>query len=423
MNTQLDTAIERYTAALEGLEQTDDGNEVDRVLRILNARDAVQVALKAQMPVPITPMQQIVALDEILRQNIDRITHTVKPEMWGKWRESVQPTAEAWWWKLESLASPHPWDSWDCLWKGLTFVSWTANLSLLVNIATRFFSGGVGLGGATAVIVPSLLALLQASSEVTKSGQEGFDKLLDMLKIPRQYREEAKLGSTLLLSGLLVGLWLALPSISVLYNRSGLQNQEEGKFGAAEQDFLKAIALDADNAEAHYNLGFLYEEWQDLERAKKEYQVALGGDLPEAYNNLGRLYLLEKKYDRAAAIFATGLDLAKEQKSYPDEQYSLLKNLGWVRLQQGWYVEAQKHLQDAIEISSNPEVEPHIFSLGASHCLLAQVLEKQKQPTALEQWQQCCQLGDSLNPDENTWLPMAADKLRKAGKQCEIADK
>jgi tetratricopeptide (TPR) repeat protein len=420
MNTQLDTAIERYTAALEGLKQTDDGNEVDRVLRVLNARDAVQVALKAQMPVPITPMQQIVALDEILRQNIDLITHIVKPELWGKWRESVQPTAEAWWWKLESLASPHPWDFWDWLWKGLTFVSWTANLSLLVNIATRFLSGGVGLGGATAVIVPSFLALLQASSEVTKSGQEGFDKLLDMLKIPRQYREEAKLGSTLLLSGLLVGLWLALPSISVLYNRSGLQNQEEGKFGAAEQDFLKAIALDADNAKAHYNLGFLYEEWQDFEKAKKEYQVALGGDLPRAYNNLGRLYLLEKKYDRASALFVTGLDFAEQQSSHPADRYSLLKNLGWARFEQGWYVEAKEHLQDAIAIASDPKVDLKTLSFGASHCLLAQVLEKlekEKMIAVLEQWQQCDKLGNSLNPDESTWLLMAAEKLRKAGKQ------
>ncbi len=292
-----------------------------------------------------------------------------------------------------------------------------------MNIATRFFSGGVGLGGAVAVIVPSLLALLQASSEVTKSGQEGFEKLLDTLKIPRQYREEAKLGSTLILSALLVGFWLALPSISGGYNRSGLRNQDEDKFGAAEQDFLKAIALDADNVKAHYNLGFLYEEWQDVEKAKKEYQIALGGDEPKAYNNLGRLYLLEKKFDRAAALFAAGLDLAKEQKSPPEDRYSLLKNLGWVRLQQGWYAEAKEHLQEAIEISSDPEIEPYILSLGASHCLLAQVLEKQKQPAALEQWQQCCQLGDSVNPDENTWLPMAADKLRKAGKQCEISDK
>jgi hypothetical protein len=246
MNTQLNTVIDRYTAALEGLEQTDDGNEVDRVLRILNARDAVQRALKAQTSVSVNDLQQILNLDAVLRQNIDRITQKIQPETWGQWRESVQPEAEAWWWKLESLASPHPWDAWDGLWKGLTFVSWTANLSLLVNIATRFLSGGVGLGGATAVIVPSILALLQASSEFTKSGQEGFEKLLDTLKISRQYREEAKLGSTLVLSGLLVGLWLALPSISVLYNRSGLRNQGGGKFGAAEQDFLKAIALDAD---------------------------------------------------------------------------------------------------------------------------------------------------------------------------------
>lgn len=423
MNIQLDTAIERYATALEGLEQTETELEVDRVLRILNARDAVQMALKAQTSVSVNHLQQILNSDAVLRQKIDRITQAIQPEIWVQWRESVQPDAEAWWWKLESLASPHPWDAWDGLWKGLTFVSWTANLSLLVNIATRFLSGGVGLGGATAVIVPSILALLQASSEFTKSGQEGFEKLLDTLKISRQYREEAKLGSTLVLSGLLVGFWLALPSISGGYNRSGLRYQKDGKFGTAEQNFLRAIALDADNEKAHYNLGNLYEEWQDLEKAKKEYQIALGGDLPKAYNNLGRLYLLEQKYDRAAALFTAGLDFTEQQNSHQEDRYSLLKNLGWARLQQGWYAEAQDTLQKAIEISSNPEVEPYILSLGSAHCLLAQVLDKQKQLAALEQWQQCCQLSDNVNPDENTWLPMAAEKLREAGKQCKISDK
>ena len=79
MNNQLDRAIERYATALQSLEQIETEIEIDRVLRILNARDTVQIALKEQMPVPITQVQQ-------------------------------------------------------------------------VNIATRFFSGGVGLGGAVAVI-------------------------------------------------------------------------------------------------------------------------------------------------------------------------------------------------------------------------------------------------------------------------------
>ena len=72
----------------------------------------------------------------------------------------------------------------DSLWKCLTIIVWTGNLSLLLSIGSRFFSAGVGLGGAFAVILPSIIALLQANSEITKSGQEVFEKLLNKLKIP-----------------------------------------------------------------------------------------------------------------------------------------------------------------------------------------------------------------------------------------------
>jgi tetratricopeptide (TPR) repeat protein len=275
----------------------------------------------------------------------------------------------------------------------------------------------VGLGGAAAVILPSIFALLQASSELTKAGQEGFDKLLEKLSIPKQYREEAKLASALLLSGILISIWFCLPLISNFYNRNGLKNYNERNLGEAEQDYLKAISLNADNMEAHYNLGNLYEEWQDLEKAKKEYQLAVAGNFPDAYNNLARLYIQEKKYPQTATLLSKGLLLAKEQNSLPEVRYSLFKNLGWVRLEQGRYEEAQQALQTALGIANNLEAAK--LKPSAAHCLLAQVLDKQKQPTALEQWQKCCQLGSRLNPDEDTWLHLSQEKLSKAGRRCK----
>jgi len=421
MTTQLDTTLECYKSAIESLEQAGSSIEVEQVLEVLKARDAVQVALKEQKSIPTSGLKQVIELDAALREKAELITKTVNCktiEQFAQWRESVSPPAEAWWWRLESLAPPHHWDVCDWLWKGLTVAAWTANLSLLVNIATRFLSGGVGLGGAAAVILPSIFALLQASSELTKAGQEGFDKLLEKLNIPKQYREEAKLASALLLSVILISIWYSLPLISNLYNRNGLKNYDERNLGEAEQDYLKAIALNADNIDAHYNLGSLYEEWQDLEKAKKEYQIAVAGNLPDAYNNLGRLHIQDKKYPQAASALAKGLSLAQKQNSYPQVRHSLFKNLGWVRLEQGRYEEARQTLQAAIGITNNPEAAKYISNPGAAHCLLAQVLDKQKQPKALEHWQKCCQLGSRLNPDEDTWLHLSQEKLRKAGKKC-----
>jgi len=421
MRNQLDTTLKCYEAAIESLKQAGSSIEVKQVLEVLKARDAVQVALKEQKIIPTSGLKQVIELDAALREKAELITKAVNcktMEQFAQWRESIDPPAEAWWWRLESLAPPHPWDVWDWLWKGLTVAAWTANLSLLVNLATRFLSGGVGLGGAAAVILPSIFALLQASSELTKAGQEGFDKLLEKLNIPKLYREEAKLVSALLLSGILISIWVYLPLISNLYNRNGLKNYNERNLGEAEQDYLKAIALNADNIDAHYNLGNLYEEWQELEKAKKEYQIAVAGDLPDAYNNLGRLQIQDKKYPQAATLLAKGLLVAQKQNSEPEVRYSLLKNLGWVRLEQGRYEEARQTLQAALGIANNPEAVKYISNPGGAHCLLAQALDKQKQPTALEQWQKCCQLGSRLNPDEDTWLHLSHEKLSKAGKKC-----
>jgi tetratricopeptide (TPR) repeat protein len=414
MNSPLDITLKRYEVSLKSLDNVDF--DIEQVLAVFNARDAVQKALKDEKSIPNSRLQKVIELDEHLRNNAERITRAINGKTADKlqsWRESIQPSAEAWWWKLDAIA-PHPWDIWDWLWISLSIAGWTANISLLVNIATRFLVGGVGLLGAAAVTLPSILALLQAGSQFTKSGQEGFDKLLDK-KIPKQYHQEAKLVSTLMMSGSLVIFWFALPSISDMYNHNGLKNYDEKNLGAAEQDYLRAISLNADNVEAHYNLGNLYEEWQDLEKAKKEYQLALSGDLPEAYNNLARLYIREKKYPEAASLLKKGLVLAQKENSTPEIKYNLFKNLGWVRLEQGRNEEAQHNLQAATGITKNREAVKYIRNPSAAYCLLAQVLERQKQ-TALEQWQQCAQLGSKLNPDEDNWLHIAHKKIHNKTK-------
>ncbi len=422
INTQLDTRLEHYEAAITNLNVSKI--EIEQVLGILHARDAVQAALKEPKHIPISTLKRLIVSDAELREKAGAITKVIKPEEWEKWRESVHPTDEAWWWRLESIA-PHPWDNWDWLWKIASLAGWTANISLLVNIATRFFSGGgVGFFGVAAVALPSILTLLQASSELTKTGEEGFEKLLDGKipiwgkKIPKQYRQEAKLVSTGVMSGFLISFWFCLPGISNIYNRNGLHNFDEGNFGSAEQNFQRAISLNADNTDAHYNLGNLYEEWQKIEKAKAEYQIAVAGDLPDAYNNLGRLYIKDKKYSEAAFLLQKGLESTRKPDfQKPQVKYSLLKNLGWARFEQGRYDEAQQALQAAIFIANKPEVAKFIDKNYASaHCLLAQVLEKQKQSTALEQWKKCSEFGLPLSSEEDTWLHLANQKIHKEGK-------
>ena len=219
--------------------------------------------------------------------------------------------------------------------------------------------------------------------------------------------------------GLLIIFWSALPSISNIYNYNGLTNKRQGNLGSAQQDYLRAISLNSDNVKAHFNLGNLYEEWEDLEKAKKEYAIAVAGYLPSAYNNLGRLYIKDKKYPQAAVLLAKGIGLASKNNSKYEIRYSLFKNLGWATLKQNRYEESQAALNSAINITKNPKVAKYIHNPGSAHCLLAQVLEQQEKSISLQElqeWQKCSKFGSRLNVDEYIWLHLANEKLQNKAK-------
>ena len=409
----LQFALVRYKKALDYLNCSKTPLSKERALEILSARDALQNVLKTQEQVPIELLSQVMEHDSNLKQKASRILKVLNlPE----YRESLPAPPQDWWWHLDAV-----YVNW--LIKGLKVIAWTGSLGLLTNIASRFLSvgvGGVGVIGAAAVLFPSFLTLLQARSELTDAGREGFDKLFVKLGIPQNCREETKFGSLLALFGLLLGFWFTLPQISqAYYNQQGQEAYKRGKLGTAEENYLRAIALNPDNVDAHYNLGNLYEDLQQFDKARTEYLIAVKGDVPEAYNNLARLFIKKKEYPQAVALLNQGLLQAGRQGSFPEVRYNLFKNLGWARFQQGRYIKAQQALQAATGIASNPEVAKYIANRGSAHCLLAQVLEQQKHFSAIDEWQQCCQLGSTMNPDEDTWLHLAHKKLQEEGKSCK----
>ena len=408
-NSGLDFALIRCRNAWEHLDCPKNSLSKEKALEILSARDALQKVLKTQEPVAVDILSEVMELDLRLKQNAGRILKVLNlPEC----RESLPAPPKDWWWHLDSKEV-------NWLIRGLTVITWTGSLGLLANIASRFLSGGVGVLGAAAVVFPSFLTLLEARSELTEAGREGLEKLITKLGIPQYYREEAKFTPLLALSGLLLGFWFALPLISQAYNDRGEKNYQQGQLGAAEENYLRAIALNPDNIYAHHNLGNLYEELQQFDKARTEYLIAVKGDVPEAYNNLARLLIKKKEYPEAVALLNQGLLQAGTQDSFPEDKYNLFKNLGWARFQQGRDTEAEQALKTATGIASNPEVAQYLQNQGSAHCLLAQVLERQKKPGAIQQWQQCCWLGSTLNPDEDTWLHLAQKKLQEAKKSCE----
>jgi len=248
--SQTGLAFSHYRASLQPLDSPQPLT-ADQALAILCARDALHHALAAEPFLEAERLQRLHTLDAQLKRQGPRLERALEL---ASYRDSLPAPPEGWWWYLDETQPPHPLNRYDWLWKGLTFGSWTVNLALLVNLASRFFSGGPDVAGAVAVILPSLLVLLQARSDLTEAGQKGFEKLLKRLRLPKVLHAEAKLLSSLLLFAGLLVFWFRLPDISSFYNRRGFDAHDAGKLNQAAADYKRAIALHPDNGKAHYNL-------------------------------------------------------------------------------------------------------------------------------------------------------------------------
>lgn len=192
---------------------------------------------------------------------------------------------------------------------------------------------------------------------------------------------------------------------SDLYNDSGVENYLGNQLPLAVSDFTKALQLDPNFAETHYNLGSLYEDMRDFDRARSEYRLAMLGGLAAAYNNQARLYILENDYTAAVDLLLKGLMLAEHDA----EKYALHKNLGWARLGQGRYAEAKADLLTAIDLDREK---------APAYGLLAQALEGlEERVEALIAWENCLRYASSYRPDEDTWIDLARQRLAEAESQ------
>jgi len=84
------------------------------------------------------------------------------------------------------------------------------------------------------------------------------------------------------------------PSEALLFNIRGVCNKALQKFSIAVDDFNEAITLNAEYAEAHYNLGVILREMGESASAANAYKKALSinNNYPNAHNNLGQLLLV-----------------------------------------------------------------------------------------------------------------------------------
>ncbi|NES82881.1 MAG: tetratricopeptide repeat protein [Moorea sp. SIO2B7] len=400
---ELESTLNRYEAALTALEKTDNNPSPEAILRVLIARNIVQEKFADIAHISKDKLIKLIELDSRLKKQAGLITQTVQLT---NWRTSFHPPQDYWWWFLQ--APTHRLDRFDWLWNALTVTSLTASVSLVVDISSRFLSTSPGFIGSFAVISQSALTLLTAGGVLTKAGGRGIEEILSRLKIKQYLWQEVKLGLSVVLLVSLIGFRGSLPLISDCFNKWGFDKYDnKGDWSSAQSNYERALSLNPDNAEAHYNLGRLYEDLQELDKARTQYRLAVEGGLDAAYNELVRLYIQDKNYSQAVSLLLKGLDTVPEAET--GTQYALLKNLGWARLKQERYAEAETYLRDAIELDKTFTRTP-----AAAHCLLAQVIENkpEKDPdNALAEWKICLRYTDIRNPDEDIWVGMARERI------------
>jgi hypothetical protein len=385
--------------------------QVERVgiLSALIARNTVQCALTDISQIPQEKLFTVIELDSRLREQTEFVIRKIEL---ADWSASFNAPKEAWWWFLEP--SNHPLDRFDWLWNILTIAFLTASFSLVGDIVPRFLSGSPSVLGSLGVAFPSVVTVLTAGGVLTQTGRKLIEPVFLKFGVKKYYWEEIKLGLSFILLVSLIGFKGSLPQIAEYFNKWGLEKYREGEWSSAMSDYQRAISLDPDNVQAHHKLGRIYEGLQDLDKAKTEYKLATQGDLAVAYSDLARLYIKEKKYSEAVSLLSEAEDEWSKQE--PDVQYELRKNLGWARLMQERYAQAEAELKMAIEIDNNR---------ASAHCLLAQALDEKdkllggngKPKQALPEWEMCFDFANPRFPEEDVWYGMARKRLLPKGEQ------
>lgn len=403
----------QYHNQVESLSKSKDKLPPDDVFACLITRDRIAHLWQENGPPEPGVAHQIEQTDKQL-QDLDKPISRLK-ELEG-WRKNLRPTEAAWWWHFQP---PPGWlQQYDWLFTALALVFLALSAALITDIAPRFLEGGPDSRGARIVVLQTVVVLLTTGSILTKTGREAAKRILDSLTfIPKHWGQEIAVFVALLILLSLYSCRQSLPDIAVVYNDEGLMNYCDGHLISAQFNYNRALKLNKDYLEAHYNLGVLHEDLFDFEQAKTKYQIALQGGLTLAYNSLARLHILEENYAAAIPLLRTAL-LKVEQGELRGElvdcegdpvpaevlKYELLKNLGWARLGQARYDEARPYLDQAIALFDDQ---------APAYCLRAQVWEGLADTeAAITDWESCLQYASSDNPDEDMWIGLARQRFQ-----------
>ena len=121
-----------------------------------------------------------------------------------------------------------------------------------------------------------------------------------------------------------------------------------GRGEAALGPMQESVRLDANDAEAHNNLGVTLKELGRLAEAEASYRRAIdiNPNLASAHNNLGNLFTLQANFAAAQACFAEAIRLKPD---FANAHY----NLGLAHQNCGQLIEAEQSYREALRLASD----------------------------------------------------------------------
>jgi tetratricopeptide (TPR) repeat protein/tRNA A-37 threonylcarbamoyl transferase component Bud32 len=190
-----------------------------------------------------------------------------------------------------------------------------------------------------------------AADKPSQPGEPGMDKLTQGMAALEQKRFAE---ATLLLEGALVANPSLMDKVSkplaqALRGQAGALGAEDNQ--KAKELLVKAVGLDPDNAQGHFQLARLHLREKDYVKAIDSYQRGLKQEpkSSDALFNLGYAYAVTKDYAKAEDVYARAVTL---NPPYLDEA---LFNLAVVQVKLGKRNQGVKNLERAIEV--NPKNE------------------------------------------------------------------
>ena len=159
----------------------------------------------------------------------------------------------------------------DVLWQFQTLVFLALYLAFSVSLTRRFWAGGPSAEGFLAIVFPILWIFFVIWLTITPKGQQVAVRLLNDLRVPEHWLNEAICLMAMLPCTILMILYLQFPQIADSYHSLGLKAYEAGQLSVAEADFKIAIAFNPEHAGARYGMAKLYENQNNRIAARQEY--------------------------------------------------------------------------------------------------------------------------------------------------------